>query len=108
MNMIVTAKKIAWLSGLLLMLGVTVAAYGFPRTSEISAACSGTVLCPLTGEEVCKDLCPLLDADRADCPGKVECPLTGEPVCRDECPLIANESSVVASEELPACCREKQ
>lgn len=107
MKTIVTAKKLTCLAGLLLVLGVTVAAYGFPGTSETSDACSGTVLCPLTGEEVCKDLCPLLDADGADCPGKVECPLSGDLVCRDECLLIANES-FVASEELPACCREKQ
>ena len=24
---------------------------------------------------------------RADCPGVIECPLTGDPVCADECPL---------------------
>lgn len=28
-------------------------------------------------------------ASRADCPGKIVCPLTGELVCRDECPLNA-------------------
>jgi hypothetical protein len=30
-----------------------------------------------------------VDSGRADCPGKIECPLTGEVICRDECPLDA-------------------
>lgn len=25
--------------------------------------------------------------ERADCPGKIICPLTGEPVCKDRCPV---------------------
>ena len=25
--------------------------------------------------------------DRADCPGKIVCPLTGDFVCKDRCPL---------------------
>jgi len=28
-------------------------------------------------------------AARADCPGVIICPLTGEPVCGDRCPLNA-------------------
>jgi hypothetical protein len=28
--------------------------------------------------------------DRADCPGKIQCPLTGEWVCRDRCPVEAD------------------
>lgn len=32
-------------------------------------------------------------AERADCPGKVVCPLTGELVCRDRCPLDAAAAS---------------
>lgn len=27
------------------------------------------------------------EAGRTDCPGKITCPLTGEEVCRDRCPL---------------------
>ncbi len=26
-------------------------------------------------------------SDRADCPGKIVCPLTGEVICADRCPL---------------------
>lgn len=33
-------------------------------------------------------------ATRSDCPGKITCPLTGELVCKDECPLgEANETA---------------
>lgn len=56
-------------------------------------------------------------ARRSDCPGKVVCPLTGEEVCKDRCPLTAKantekaaESTALASEEeaeLPPCCRAK-
>jgi hypothetical protein len=58
--------------------------------------CPGKVVCPLTGEEVCKDQCLLAVKQavrsRADCPGQVECPLTGELVCRDKCPVAAAPS----------------
>ena len=92
--------------GLLLMLGVSVAAYGFSRAGE-RADCPGKVNCPLTGEEVCKDRCPLVDADRPDCPGNVECAASGELVCRDECPLEADGTKAEAEKDLPACCRGK-
>lgn len=42
-------------------------------------------------------------ADRPDCPGKVACPLTGELVCRDRCPL--NKSEQTAPQDRPSCCR---
>ena len=32
------------------------------------------------------------DPARADCPGLIECPLTGELICADECPL-ANDAA---------------
>lgn len=103
----VIVKKGLWIVGLLLMLGVSVAAYDFSRASE-RADCPGKVVCPLTGEEVCKDRCPLVDADRADCSGKMECPLNGELICRDECPVGAEEKTAEADEELPPCCRAKK
>ncbi len=40
---------------------------------------------------------------RPDCPGKIICPLTGELVCKDRCPLGAKQH--VESTDLPACCR---
>jgi len=62
-------------------------AYSLAFASTQRADCPGTATCPLTGEKVCNDRCPLLDPAREDCPGKIECPLTGELECRDECPL---------------------
>jgi hypothetical protein len=82
------------------------------------ADCPGKVVCPLTGEEVCKDQCPLAAkktaSTRADCPGQVECPLTGELVCKDQCPVgdaakaEASTKAAAAAEDtdLPPCCRK--
>jgi len=33
------------------------------------------------------------DPARADCPGLVECPLTGDVVCADQCPLRTGDAS---------------
>ncbi|MHC4427782.1 MAG: hypothetical protein ACYS0D_04165 [Planctomycetota bacterium] len=45
-------------------------------------------------------------SDRPDCPGKIICPLTGDLVCKDRCPLSA-ETNVSSAEPstLPPCCR---
>ncbi|MSR29348.1 MAG: hypothetical protein EXS03_07235 [Phycisphaerales bacterium] len=40
---------------------------------------------------------------RPDCPGKVVCPLTGELVCKDRCPLSADAMPTDAS-TTPSCC----
>jgi len=107
----VNSKRIFWrvlgLSSILLLVGVTMAASGIGRSDQ-RADCPGTVTCPIDGEEVCKDQCPLIDASRDDCPGKVECPLTGELVCRDQCPLAASDDKAGSEDELPPCCRDKQ
>lgn len=95
--------KAIWAAGLLIVLGTTVFAYGID-ISDPRNDCPGAIQCPITGEEVCKDQCPLVDAERPDCPGKVKCPLTGELVCRDECPLALASGD---DEALPPCCRGK-
>jgi len=41
---------------------------------------------------------------RTDCPGKIVCPLTGELVCRDGCPL-GEQAGAEATPAAPACCR---
>ncbi len=58
--------------------------------------------------------------DRPDCPGKIVCPLTGELVCKDRCPLAnagdatndrapdavsAAASAAAPADSRPACCR---
>ncbi len=100
---------IATLLGLLVGGSVWAVSDAGDTTDAPRADCPGKITCPLTGEEVCKDQCPLRDTAREDCPGKIECPLTGELVCRDRCPLNeakATEKTVDA--ELPPCCRNNQ
>ena len=79
------------------------AAYSLAFADGQRSDCPGTVVCPLTGDEVCKDRCPLIDAERADCPGKVDCPITGQRVCVDECPLDSGTKAVRAATR--TCCR---
>jgi hypothetical protein len=46
--------------------------------------------------------------ERPDCPGKIICPLTGELVCRDRCPLGADAKTTAdEASALPACCRSR-
>ena len=103
----------------LLTLALAVALGGVVAYSVVLAAtpradCPGAIICPLTGEEGCKDRCPLRDAQRADCPGRMECPLTGELVCRDKCPLAgATDSGEVAQPSCgeaiqPSCCQRSE
>lgn len=61
-----------------------------------SAPPAETITCPITGEPIARDQCPLIDPSRPDCPGKVVCPLTSQLVCRDQCPLDAEVGSGAA------------
>ena len=83
-----------------LLVAVAGAATGFQRSD-----CPGKIVCPLTGEEICKDECPRIDAGRDDCPGQVECPLDGKLVCRDQCPLADTSSD--PKPPVRACCKGK-
>ena len=87
-----------------LLAGGLVLAAGIKPGTAQRADCPGRILCPLTSEAVCRDECPLRDANRPDCPGKIECPMTGELVCADECPLAAAQADDAG---VPACCRGK-
>jgi hypothetical protein len=77
-------------------------AYQLASSGPRRADCPGRIICPITGDEVCRDRCPLVDPDRPDCPGKIECPLTGELVCRDRCPLNEEQAKPVGA--TPSCC----
>ena len=46
-------------------------------------------------------------SERPDCPGKIVCPVTGDLVCKDRCPL-AKQGAVDQRSELPACCRTRE
>ena len=69
--------------------------------------CPGKIVCPQTGELICRDRCPTIDPQRADCPGRIVCPLTGELVCKDRCPLNQEKPAPSADDDIPACCRGK-
>lgn len=94
-------KTAVWTAAAVLVLAGGLFAYQFAHAGGDRADCPGTIVCPITGEEICKDQCPLTDPDRPDCPGKIECPLTGELVCRDRCPLGAEKAK---AETVPGCC----
>lgn len=98
-------RVLMWALPAALALAGGAAAFGFAAAGTTRADCPGKIVCPLTGEEVCEDQCPLVDASRPDCPGRVECPQTGELVCRDRCPLNAEASSSVSEPATRSCCR---
>lgn len=76
-------------------------AAGAATIHQARADCPGKIVCPLTGDLVCRDKCPLGNADRVDCPGTIDCPLTGDAVCRDQCPLT--DEARGASSVTPCC-----
>ena len=43
--------------------------------------------------------------DRPDCPGKIVCPLTGDLVCKDRCPLGTEQENVESV--VPSCCKNR-
>ena len=45
--------------------------------------------------------------ERSDCPGKIVCPLTGELVCKDHCPLGAQKADQKGDDSIPTCCRAR-
>ena len=67
-------KKTIWAAAVAVALGGSLSAYRL--------AYAGSAAAPV-------------DPTRPDCPGQVVCPLTGELVCRDRCPAAAGESPSV-------------
>lgn len=79
------------------------AVFGFALLGAVSAQgersdCPGRIVCPQTGELICRDKCQTVDPTRPDCPGRILCPETGKLVCIDRCPL---QPTVVSK---PSCC----
>jgi hypothetical protein len=84
--------------------GLAVAAYAVnSRDLAERPDCPGKIVCPRTGELICRDKCPTADPNRSDCPGRVVCPLTGQRVCQDRCPL--NKGEPATSSDTPSCCQ---
>ena len=82
----------------------TAGAFGLAGSGTDRVDCPGKIVCPLTGEEICRDHCPSIDAGREDCPGRIECPLTGELVCVDRCPIDQKDAPVPG--DRPSCCKK--
>lgn len=90
-------KTALWTSAAVVALAGGLFAYDLAFASGNRADGPGKIICPLTGEEISKDQCPLIDPDRPDCPGGIVCPLTGELVCRDRCPLGADRAKTAVT-----------
>ena len=93
-------------AAVLLVLGL--AAVGVSKlvaTQTDRPDCPGKIVCPQTGELICRDKCPTVDPNRPDCPGRIICPLTGELVCKDRCPLNDAPEDVSETEAAPSCCQ---
>lgn len=80
-----------------LIVAVAGAAAGLQRSD-----CPGKVNCPLTGDEVCKDQCPVGNLTQENCPDRIDCPLTGDAVCRDLCPVGKAENETILAKR--SCC----
>ncbi len=90
----------------LAMLGVvTFGAVKLATANTGRADCPGKIVCPETGELICRDQCSMIDQNRPDCPGQIVCPKTGELVCKDRCPVgdaaLMNADTKVER----SCCR---
>lgn len=70
------------------------------------ADCPGKIVCPRTGEVICRDQCLTVAPNRPGCPGRIVCPLTGELACKDRCP--AEQGKADATAALPSCCQGKK
>jgi hypothetical protein len=88
--------KMFTLTSLLGALALTLVAAAYPLATAVIKTgridCPGEVVCPLTGEEVCKDRCPLTTAKQTD-------------------PVEPADSAARGSEEeagLPPCCLKNE
>jgi len=84
---------------------VSFGALGLASPTPARTDCPGKIVCPLTGEIVCRDQCPRVDLNRPDCPGRIECPVNGELICKDRCPAGGTVAGAPGDAlPLPACC----
>ena len=97
-----TTKPVLLTLGALTLLGL--GGLVFARASPDRPDCPGKIECPLTGELVCRDQCPVVDPSREDCPGRIRCPLTGELVCKDRCPVLGQDTK--SNEQRAPCCQK--
>ncbi len=94
-----------------LLASISLAAVGALNTTVADTQrsdCPGKIVCPQTGELICRDKCPTADPARPDCPGRITCPQTGELVCKDRCPLARNGTAPESPKaKAPSCCAKR-
>ena len=92
------------LAAAVVMVGIVATGLVFAQSGAERADCPGKIICPRTGELVCRDKCPTVDPNRSDCPGRIVCPQTGRLVCRDRCPLIKSGTTAETPDsKFPSC-----
>ena len=62
---------------------VAVTSIVLAKTGAERPDCPGKIVCPQTGEQICRDKCPTADATRADCPGRIVGQYLGSDICRN-------------------------
>ncbi len=96
--------KVISFAAVFAVLALVATAYASKASSNARSDCPGKIICPLTGDVVCRDRCPTVDPNRGDCPGRIECPVTGELVCRDLCPAGGTVAQNTKTGSRPSCC----
>ena len=92
------------IAGLGLALVGVLAAGGVAATTARSGDCPGTKICPLTGDLICVERCPVQHPDALACPGTIACPETGETICIDRCPLGVDTAAAPVRD----CCQPQR
>lgn len=67
-------KSITWTATALVAAGTAIGAYALTRSGKATRTdCPGTIACPITGETVCRDRCPLSGEQRETPSGSLGC-----------------------------------
>ena len=90
-----------------MVLGAGVLAHESVQAVSDEDFCLSEAFCLDAFKQIAASETPSFNAERADCPGQVTCPLTGELVCKDRCPLTSSVDEIVES-DVPACCEKPE
>lgn len=69
----------------LLIVAVALIAGGAVSIASSGNDCPGVMTCPLTGQVICVERCPITHPDAEPCPGTKVCPTTGQTICVERC-----------------------
>lgn len=74
-----------------------------PRTNRSANPDANTIVNSIENPSCCQGKLVETSAVRPNCPGKIVCPLTGELVCEDRCPLGERQTKAQAAAQ--SCCK---